>query len=143
MLYMGEVYEREEHEHLVRGSHGQDGEAESVGECAQLTSSSGAGPEAEDTCTCRSCLCFHIHNCLLNACNPQYVHCTCPVMLPLAGAHLQCDVCHHACLTLAALLFSLQVRTVEEQDTEYTMDMCLRPDINWDGSDKMPEEAAE
>ncbi|KAI7845254.1 hypothetical protein COHA_001296 [Chlorella ohadii] len=35
------------------------------------------------------------------------------------------------------------VRTVEEQDTEYTMDMCLRPDINWDGSDKTPEEAAD
>lgn len=42
----------------------------------------------------------------------------------------------------AVFLFS-QVRTVEERDTEYTMDLCVRPDINWDGSDKTPEEAAE
>ncbi|PRW56393.1 histone-lysine N- H3 lysine-9 specific SUVH4-like [Chlorella sorokiniana] len=34
------------------------------------------------------------------------------------------------------------VSTVEEQDTEYTMDMWPRPDINWDGSDRTPEEAA-
>jgi hypothetical protein len=32
------------------------------------------------------------------------------------------------------------VRTVEEQDAEYTFDMGPRPDTNWDGSEKaVPE----
>lgn len=46
-------------------------------------------------------------------------------------------------LTSAALASSwLQVRTVEEQDAEYTFTMAPRPDLNWDGNVKQCPECA-
>ena len=34
----------------------------------------------------------------------------------------------------------MQVRTVEEQDAEYTFDMACRQETNWDGTEKEREE---
>jgi hypothetical protein len=51
--------------------------------------------------------------------------------------------CFKVLLTSAALALSwLQVRTVEEQDAEYTFTMAPRPDLNWDGNVKQCPECA-
>ena len=92
--YIGEVYDRETHEHLVRARSGGGG----------------------------------LRRWLMTPC-----------MLPLS---VICARVSSSPFALTPLIWPAapQVRTVEEQDAEYTFDMACRQETNWDGTETEREE---